>query len=119
MGSEEFSVKQAAAERRERLRALKVARQLSETAKPLLMTTSLFKLGDLSLIRSNEIEVETKSEKSARRDLELVDDHPGKYRISELNWKSELTEDRKLSELKMSELISELKCGYTSGMKSG
>ena len=40
-------------------------------------------------------------------------------RISELNWKSELTEDRKLSELKVSELISRLKCGYTSGMKSG
>ncbi|KAL8103384.1 hypothetical protein AgCh_027813 [Apium graveolens] len=37
----------------------------------------------------------------------------------ELNWKSELTEDRKLSELKPSELTSELKCGYTSGMKSG
>ncbi|KAL8134716.1 hypothetical protein AgCh_009657 [Apium graveolens] len=39
--------------------------------------------------------------------------------LSELNWKSELTEDRKLSELKPSEFTSELKCGYTSGMKSG
>ncbi|KAL8157053.1 hypothetical protein AgCh_001956 [Apium graveolens] len=37
----------------------------------------------------------------------------------ELNWKSELTEDRKLSELKPSGFTSELKCGYTSGMKSG
>ncbi|KAL8093923.1 hypothetical protein AgCh_035703 [Apium graveolens] len=39
--------------------------------------------------------------------------------LSELNWKSELTEDGKLSELKSSGLTSELKCGYTSGMKSG
>ncbi|KAL8098247.1 hypothetical protein AgCh_031124 [Apium graveolens] len=33
--------------------------------------------------------------------------------VSELNWKSELTEDRKLSELKASELISGLKCGVS------
>ncbi|KAL8148524.1 hypothetical protein AgCh_005772 [Apium graveolens] len=32
--------------------------------------------------------------------------------VSELNWKSELTEDRKLSELKESKLISGLKCGH-------
>ncbi|KAL8114643.1 hypothetical protein AgCh_021487 [Apium graveolens] len=44
---------------------------------------------------------------------------PDKNLLSELNWKSELTKDRKLLELKPSGLTSELKCGYTSGMKSG
>lgn len=32
--------------------------------------------------QSNKIEVETKSEKSAQRDPELVDDRPGKYRYT-------------------------------------
>ncbi|KAL8113571.1 uncharacterized protein LOC141663981 isoform X1 [Apium graveolens] len=35
--------------------------------------------------QSNKIEVETKSEKSAKRDPELVDDHPGKYRSKSIS----------------------------------
>ncbi|KAL8121442.1 hypothetical protein AgCh_018245 [Apium graveolens] len=66
-----------------------------------------------------------KSKERRRRHDEEIDIADGVSRFfiefldQELNWKSELTEDRKLSELKPSGLTSALKCGYTSGMKSG